>query len=214
MLNHQATLIAADLEGVFLPEVWIAVAEATGVEQLQLTTRDIADYSELMQLRMEILREHGLTLGDIQAVIAGLDPLPGAVDFMDWVRRQSRLIVLTDSFYQFLEPFMPKLRYPTIFAHQLVVDDDNMIVDYRLRVPDSKRVAMESFHTLGFRTMAFGDSFNDTSMLKAANVGVFFRPPESVAERFPDFAVTHTYAALRGEIEAFLAQAGATQVQT
>ncbi len=147
---------------------------------------------------------NNLTLGDIQAVITGLEPLPGAVDFMDWVRRQSRLIVLTDSFYQFLEPFMSKLRYPTIFAHQLIVDDDNMIVDYRLRVPDSKRVAMESFNTLGFRTMAFGDSFNDTSMLKAADVGVFFRPPDGVASRFPDFAVTHTYAALRGEIEAFL----------
>jgi phosphoserine/homoserine phosphotransferase len=206
MLNHQATLIAADLEGVFLPEVWIAVADATGIERLRLTTRDVADYNELMQQRMAILRENGLTLHDIQRVIADLEPLPGAVDFMDWVRTQSRLVVLTDSFYQFLEPFMPKLHYPTIFAHQLVTDRDNMIVDFTLRVSDSKRVAMESFRTLGFRTMAFGDSFNDTTMLKAADVGVFFRPPKGIAAQFPDFAVTHTYPDLVGQIEAFLTQ--------
>mgnify|MGYP001827570966 CR=1 FL=1 len=123
---------------------------------------------------------------------------------MDWVRAQTRLVILTDSFYQFLAPFMPKLKQPTIFAHQLIVDDDGMISGYRLRVRDSKRIAMEAFRALGFRTMAFGDSYNDTTMLKAADVGVFFRPPENVVQAFPQFAVTYNYDELTREIEAFL----------
>ena len=162
----------------------------------------------------EILREHGLTLDDIQAVIAGLEPLPGAVDFMDWVRRQSRLIVLTDSFYQFLEPFMPKLRYPTIFAHQLVVDDDNMIVDYRLRVPDSKRVAMESFqHAWAFAPWPSVTHSTIRACSKPQTWASSSARRTALPNAFPDFAVTHTYTALRGEIEAFLAQAGTDPVR-
>lgn len=207
MEDKRATLVAADLEGVFLPEIWIAVSEATGIKELSLTTRNIANYAELMALRISILRTQQISLRDIQAIIAGLEPLPGARAFIDWIRERTRLIILTDSFYPFLTPFLPKLGYPTIFAHQLVTDEQDMLTGYTLRVQDSKRVAMEAFHTLGFRTMAFGDSYNDISMIGAADTGLFFRPPESVMTDFPHVGVAQTYAELQEAMTDFLAEA-------
>jgi len=203
MDDHRPTLIVADLEGVFLPEIWIAVAEATGIERLRLTTRDMSDYAELMALRMDVLREHGLGLDAIEAVIATMDPLPGAVDFLNWVREQAPFVILTDSFYQFVNPFVPKLNHPTIFAHQLFVDHDNMLSGYELRAADSKRQAMRAFRDLGFRTMAFGDSFNDITMLAEADNGVFYRPPANVTKIHPGYPVTHDYEGLKMLIREF-----------
>ena len=204
MTVPNAPLVAADLEGVFLPEIWIAVAERTGIQELRKTTRDIADYDTLMAYRMDILDRHGLTLDAIQAVIAEMEPLPGARALVDWIRARTQFVILTDSFYDFVQPFMPKLGYPTIFAHQLLVDDRRMIRGYRLRVKDSKRKAVEAFNALGFRTMAFGDSYNDTTMLGAADRGVLFRPPQNVVDEFPQFPVTNDYDALRAQISRFL----------
>lgn len=201
-------LITADLEGVFIPEVWIAVAKATGIEKLMLTTRDIADYGELMTYRMAILREHNLTLGDIQHVIAGMEPLAEAVEFINWIRSRTQFIILTDSFYQFVEPFMPKLEYPTIFAHQLVTDNLGMISGYHLRCDDSKRRTVEALRETGFRVLSFGDSYNDTTMLSVANQGVLFRPPENVIADFPQFPVTTRYDEVRQHIDDFLSLEG------
>ena len=203
MSDRRPTLIAADLEGVFLPEVWIAVAEATGIDRLRLTTRDVSDYAELMAIRMQILREIDFGLRDIQAVIETMSPLPGAVEFLDWVRGRSPMVILTDSFYEFVNPFIAKLNYPTIFAHGLITDEDNMLTGYELRIEDSKRRAMEAFHELGFRTLAFGDSFNDVSMLDAADVGVFFHPPANVTDIYPDHPVAWDYDELKAMIVEF-----------
>ena len=204
MTVPNAPLVAADLEGVFLPEIWIAVAERTGIQELRKTTRDIADYDALMAYRIDILDRHGLTLDAIQAVIAEMEPLPGARALVDWIRARTQFVILTDSFYDFVEPFLPKLGYPTIFAHQLLVDEQRMIRGYRLRVHDSKRKAVEAFGALGFRTMAFGDSYNDTTMLGAADRGVLFRPPQNVVDEFPQYVVTTDYDALRTQISRFL----------
>lgn len=197
-------LVAADLEGVFLPEIWIAVAERTGIPALRLTTRDVADYDQLMRYRMGVLAEHGITLADIQVVIAGLEPLPGAAEFCAWLRSRAQLVILTDSFYEFIAPLLPKLGAPTVFAHTLETDAAGYVCGYRLRVADSKRRAVEAFRALGFRTLAFGDSYNDTTMLAAADQGIFFRPPANVAAEFPHFPAVEEYAPLAAAIERFL----------
>lgn len=197
-------LLAFDLEGVFLPEIWIAVAERTGLPELRRTTRDEPDYDRLMRGRMEILARHGLTLADIQQVIAGMTPLPGAVEFLAWMRQAGQMVIITDSFYEFVAPFLPKLNWPTVFAHTLEVDSRGMVAGYRLRVPLGKRKAVEAFAALGFRTAAVGDSYNDTAMLGAADRGILFCPPANVIRDFPHFPVAHTYAELQAEIERFL----------
>ncbi len=199
------SILAFDLEGVFLPEIWIAVAERTDLPELRRTTRDEPDYDKLMRGRMAILEQHGLTLADIQQVIAGMDPLPGAVEFLMWMRQQAQMVIITDSFYEFVTPFLPKLGWPTVFAHTLQVDERGMMAGYCLRVKDGKRKAVESFGALGFRAAAVGDSYNDTAMLGAAERGILFRPPDNVLRDFPQFPVTRTYAELRAEIERFLA---------
>ena len=204
MSLERPALVTADLEGVFIPEIWIAFAEATGIEQLRLTTRDIANYDELMTHRMNILRDKKLTLADIQRVIAGMEPLPGAVPFIEWIRQRAQFIILTDSFYDFIEPFIPKLGFPTIFAHRLTTDDAGMISGYEWRSSDSKRASIDAFRSLGFRTLSFGDSFNDTNMLAAADAGVLFRPPDNVVEQYPEFPKTVEYDELRGHISAFV----------
>lgn len=204
MSNARPAILAADLEGVFIPEVWIAVAEETGIEQLQLTTRDISDYDELMRMRLGVLREHDLTIGDIQRVIATMDPLPGAADFIQWVRSRMQLVILTDSYYQFVEPFLPKLGFPTIFAHTLEVAPSGHIANYRLRTEDGKRRAVRSFCEMGFRTVAVGDSYNDTKMLLAADGASLYKPPANVIADFPQLPVATDYAGLQSYIETFL----------
>lgn len=199
-------LIAADLEGVFIPEIWIAVAERTGLPALRRTTRDEPDYDKLMRERMAILRREGLTLADIQATIATMAPLPGAVDFLAWARQHAQIVVITDSFYEFVAPFLPKLHFPTVFAHRLVVGEDGMLAGYELRLEDGKRRAAEAFRTLGFRTVGVGDSYNDLRMLAAADHGILFRPPANVAAEFPHFPVATSYAQLQALLTALMAE--------
>ncbi len=191
-----------DLEGVLIPEVWINFAERTGIDELRTTTRDEPDYDVLMKRRLEILAEHRLGLPDIQEVIGGMRPLEGADDFVDWLRERFQVVILSDTFYQFAAPFMRQLGYPTLFCHNLEIDGNGVVIDYHLRLDDQKRRAVESFHALNFRTIATGDSYNDTSMLSAASAGILFRPPDNVIEEFPQFPVTRTYDELR---EAFMA---------
>ncbi|MDQ3250471.1 MAG: bifunctional phosphoserine phosphatase/homoserine phosphotransferase ThrH [Chloroflexota bacterium] len=206
MRTIQPTLLASDLEGVLIPEIWVAVAEQTGIEQLFLTTRDIADYAELMALRLRVLAEHKLGLADIQAVVATMEPLPGAVGLLDWIRARTRLIVITDSFYEFITPLLPKLGYPTVFAHSLQTDEAGMIRGYQIRLPHGKRKAVHSLKALGFRVMAFGDSYNDTAMLAEADFGVLFQPPANVMADFPDLPVSYDYANLVAQIDRFLVE--------
>ncbi|HMQ38856.1 MAG TPA: bifunctional phosphoserine phosphatase/homoserine phosphotransferase ThrH [Micropruina sp.] len=193
-------LACLDLEGVLIPEVWIAVAEATGIDELRRTTRDEPDYDVLMRYRLDLLDAHGLTLTEIQRVIGTLDPMPGAVEMVAWLRERFQLIILSDTFYEFGMPFMAKLGYPTLLCHKLVIDGDR-IVDYALRMPDQKRAAVQRFHELNYRVIAAGDSYNDTAMLAEADAGILFRPPANVIAEFPQFPVTRTYAELQ---EAFL----------
>ncbi|NJN82744.1 MAG: bifunctional phosphoserine phosphatase/homoserine phosphotransferase ThrH [Caldilineaceae bacterium] len=197
-------MLALDLEGILLPEIWIAVAEQTGIEALRKTTREVADYSALMRMRLSTLADHGLTLRDIQAVIGRMDPLPGAVDFLDWARTETQAVIITDSFYEFVAPFLPKLHFPTVFAHQLRVDPDNMLIDFRLRVEHGKRKALHAFNELGFRTMAVGDSHNDLAMLAEADLGVLFRPPPAVAKEYDHFPATYEYQDLQARVRTFL----------
>jgi phosphoserine/homoserine phosphotransferase len=195
------TIVAMDLEGVLVPEVWIAVAEKTGIEKLRLTTRDISDYDELMKMRIAILRENGLTLLDIQKVIATMDPLPGANAFLDWLRVQAEPVILSDTFYEFALPLMRKLGYPTLFCNSIETDGGNVITDYHIRIKDGKREAVEAFKGIGFRVFAMGDSYNDTTMLAQADMGILFRPPDNVIREFPQFRVFNEYDQVREYIE-------------
>ena len=186
-----------DLEGVLVPEIWINVAERTGIDALRITTRDEPDYDILMKKRLGILEEHGLGLSDLQEVIAGLAPLEGAPAFVDWLRERFQVVILSDTFYEFAEPFMRQLDWPTLFCHRLETDDAGRVVQYHLRQADQKRKAVQALHRLEFRVIAAGDSYNDTSMLAAADAGILFRPPDNVIREFPQFPVTRTYEELR-----------------
>lgn len=197
-------LVTLDVEGVLLPEIWIAVAERTGIEGLRRTTRDEPDYDALMRGRLALLDEHGLTMSTITDVIAGLGPLDGAVEFLDDLRSRRQVILLSDTFAQFARPLMQQLHWPTIFCHDLDVVDDR-IVGYRLRLPDQKRQAVHAFGALGYRVVAAGDSYNDTSMLLAADVGFLFRAPDAVRSEFPQLAAFETYAELTTAIDDALA---------
>ena len=188
-----------DLEGVLIPEVWINFAERTGIDALRATTRDIPDYDQLMTQRLEILREHNLGLNEIQEVIDGMDPLPGAGEALDWLRQRFQVVILSDTFYEFAEPFMRKLGWPTILCHKLEVDGDGMITDYKIRQPDPKRASVKAFHSLNFRCIATGDSYNDTTMLSEADAGILFRPPPNVIDEFPQFPVAREYEELQAE---------------
>lgn len=190
-----------DLEGVLVPEIWINVAERTGIPELRLTTRDIPDYDVLMRRRLALLEEHGLGLPDIQAVIETLGPLPGARAFVDWLRERFQVVILSDTFYEFAAPLMRQLGWPTLFCHRLEVNAGGRITGYRLRQPDQKRAAVQAFQALNFRVIAAGDSYNDTAMLAAAEAGILFSPPENVIREFPQFPVTRTYAELRAAFE-------------
>jgi phosphoserine/homoserine phosphotransferase len=185
-----------DLEGVLVPEIWINVAERTGISALRRTTRDEPDYDKLMRGRLAILDEHRLTLGDIQAVIDGMAPLEGALEFLDWLRCRVPVIILSDTFEQFAAPLLAKLGHPTLFCHRLEVGTGGRITGYRLRIDDGKRRAVEALRALNFHVVAAGDSYNDTSMLTAAHAGILFRPPDNVIADFPQFPVTRTYVEL------------------
>jgi len=189
------TIVTLDLEGVLIPEIWIAVAERTGIEGLTRTTRDEPDYDVLMRYRLDLLAEHGLTMSLISDVIAGLEPLPGAKDFLDEVRARTQLIILSDTFEQFARPFMQQLGWPAVMCHRLVVADDR-ITDYRLRQQDQKRKAVQAFHALNYRVIAAGDSYNDTTMLAEADAGYLFHAPTNVVEEFPQFRAIDDYDAL------------------
>ena len=185
-------LVTLDMEGVLTPEIWIAVAEKTGIDELRRTTRDEPDYDKLMQGRLAILDQHGLKLSDIQKVIETLELLPGARAFMDTLRSQVQVLILSDTFEQFAAPFMRQLGMPTLLCHTLIVENDK-IVNYKLRLPDQKREAVAAFKKLNYRVIAAGDSFNDTSMLKEADAGFLFHAPDNIKAQFPEFKAVDEY---------------------
>jgi len=194
-------LVCLDLEGVLIPEIWIAFAEKTGIDALKATTRDIPDYDVLMQQRLRILQEHGLKLADIQEVIETLAPMPGAKVFLDALRERYQVIILSDTFYEFAQPMMRQLAWPTLFCHKLVVDPSGTVTGYTLRQKDPKRVSVQSLHALNYRIFAAGDSYNDTTMLAEADAGFLFRAPDNVIAEFPQYRVTNDYSALREFID-------------
>lgn len=197
-------IVCLDLEGVLIPEIWIAFAQKTGIEALKRTTRDEPDYNVLMRYRLDILDKEGFKLTDIEDVICSLDPLPGAPEFVDWLRSQSRLIILSDTFRQFVGPLMAKLGHPTLFCHDLVVDDTGRIADYTLRLADHKRKAVEAFKALNFTTFAAGDSYNDLSMIDVADDRALYCPPERLITERPDLPVARDHRELRKIIESTL----------
>ena len=188
-----------DLEGVLVPEIWIAFAEKTGIEALKKTTRDEPDYDVLMRYRLDILREQGLGLNEIQEVIATLEPLPGAIDFVDWLRERFQVVILSDTFYEFASPLMKQLGYPTLLCHKLETADDGTVIDYHLRQANPKRQAVVGFKSMYYRTIAAGDSYNDTTMLAEADAGILFHAPDNVIAEFPRFPAVQTFADLKRE---------------
>ncbi len=188
-----------DLEGVLVPEIWIAFAEKTGIDALRATTRDIPDYDVLMKQRLRILDEHGLKLNDIQKVIATLKPLDGAVEFVNWLRERFQVVILSDTFYEFSQPLMRQLGFPTLLCHKLVVDENDRVVDYQLRQKDPKRQSVLAFQGLYYRIIAAGDSYNDTTMLAEADAGILFHAPDNVIAEFPQFPAVHTFEDLKRE---------------
>ena len=207
-MSKRPLLIAMDLEGVFTPEVWIAVAETTGIPELRLTTRDISDYDVLMKRRLAILKENGLKLKDIQDVISTMDPLPGAKEYLDRLRSRFQAIVLSDTYYEFAEPFMRKLGWPTLFCNSLEVDEEDNVVDYHLRLKDGKRHAVLGFKQLNFDVIAMGDSYNDTTMLLEAELGILLRPSERVIEDLPQLPAALDYEEVDGYINVFVSERG------
>jgi phosphoserine / homoserine phosphotransferase len=197
-------VVCSDLEGVFVPEVWINVADKTGIKELRLTTRDISDYDVLMKGRIKILKEHGLTLKDIQNVIAQIRPLDGALEFLAWMKERTQLIVVSDTFLQFADPLMKQLGRPTLFCHSLVIDENNMIIDYQLRQKDPKRKTVEALQSMNYKVISFGDSYNDCSMLSQAEVGILFNPPDNVVKDYPQFPVTHNYEEIKKLLEKYI----------
>jgi phosphoserine/homoserine phosphotransferase len=199
MFSKQS-IVTLDLEGVLIPEIWIAFAEKTGIDELKLTTRDIPDYDELMQGRLKILDKHDYGIKEIQDVISSLEPLAGAKEFLDELRSITQLIILSDTFQEFAWPFMKQLDFPSIFCHNLILDG-NRIANYKLRQHDQKRKAVEALRSLDYNILAAGDSYNDTTMLKAAHSGILFRAPENVIQEFPQFPHTRDYGQLLGMIK-------------
>jgi phosphoserine/homoserine phosphotransferase len=204
MTQENMTIVCTDLEGVLVPEIWINVAEKTGIDELRLTTRDISDYDELMKRRLGILDRHRLTIKDITDVIDTMHPLDGAVDFLSWLRSETQVIIVSDTYQEFAKPLMAKLGWPTLFCNSLEIDDTGAIADYHLRQADGKRHVVEAMRSLNFKVAAMGDSYNDLTMLQTAHHGILFRPPENIRTEYPQFTVTETYADLRKELEKIL----------
>ncbi|QEY13128.1 MULTISPECIES: bifunctional phosphoserine phosphatase/homoserine phosphotransferase ThrH [unclassified Cellvibrio] len=192
-------LACLDLEGVLVPEIWIEFAKVTGIEELKATTRDIPDYDVLMKQRLRILEQHNLGLKEIQDVIATLKPLEGAVEFVDWLRERFQVIILSDTFYEFSQPLMRQLGFPTLLCHRLNIDERGMVVGYTLRQRDPKRQSVLALKTLYYRVIAAGDSYNDTTMLGEADQGILFHAPQNVIDQFPQFPAVHTYEDLKKE---------------
>ncbi len=193
-------IVCLDLEGVLVPEIWIAFAQRTGIAEFSRTTRDEPDYDKLMQYRLALLRKHGLKLADIQAVIAGMAPMDGARDFLDDLRARFQVIILSDTFYEFADPLMQQLGRPTLFCHRLLTDDQGFVAEYRLRQPNQKFHAVNALKGLNYQVIAAGDSYNDTGMLGAADAGFFIHPPAGIVAQFPQFQVNHSYAELKASI--------------
>ena len=194
-------LVCLDLEGVLIPEIWIEFAQRTGIRELRRTTRDEPDYDKLMAYRLNLLKTHKLGLPDIQKVIADMGPMTGAKDFLDALRRDFQVVILSDTFYEFAMPLMEQLGMPTLFCHKLETDATGFLVNYHLRMPNQKKEAVQRFKELRFQVIAAGDSYNDTAMLMEAHAGILFHPPQNVIDEFPQFPVAMNYAALRAEID-------------
>jgi phosphoserine / homoserine phosphotransferase len=190
-------IVCSDLEGVFVPEIWVNVSNHTGIDELKLTTRDISDYNVLMKRRLELLKKYGLTLRDVQNVISLLKPLPGALEFIDWLRSKTQLIIVSDTFSEFADPLMRQLGRPTLFCHHLTTDIEGNITDYNLRQENGKKHVVEALQSLNYKVIAIGDSYNDISMLKIADHGILYNPPQSVADENNDLQVVKTYASLK-----------------
>ncbi len=193
-------IICFDMEGVFTPEIWVNVAKKTGIEALKRTTRDEPDYDKLMQYRLNILDENGITLPYIQEVIESLDLLPGAAAFFEWARNQTQAVIVTDSFVEFAMPFIEKLGRPLVLCHNLIVNEQKMITGYKLRQPDPKRKVVEAFQSLTYKVIGIGDSYNDMGMIEQADQGIFYRPPKNVVEDYPQYPVTQNYEELKKKI--------------
>ena len=190
-------IVCSDLEGVFVPEIWVNVSKNTGIDELKLTTRDISDYNILMNRRLELLKKYGLTLRDVQNVISLLKPLPGALEFIDWLRAKTQFIVVSDTFSEFADPLLRQLGRPTLFCHHLTTDTEGNITDYNLRQNDGKMHVVEALQSLNYKVIAVGDSYNDISMLRKSDYGILYNPPQSVADEHPDLKVVKTYASLK-----------------
>ncbi len=201
-------IVCLDLEGVLVPEIWIQFAERTGIPELRRTTRDEPDYDKLMTYRLNILAEKKLGLPDIQKVIGDMGPMPGARAFLDKLREDYQVVILSDTFYEFAHPLMRQLGWPTLFCHSLEADANGLLVNYHLRMPDQKREAVQRFKELNFKVVAAGDSYNDTAMLGEADAGILFHPPENVIREFPQFPVTMNYDEMRAEIDKAFARVG------
>lgn len=199
-------VVCLDLEGVLVPEIWIAFAERTGIPEFRRTTRDEPDYDKLMRYRLGLLRQHGLKLGDIQAVIAGMAPMDGARDFLDTLRTRYQVIILSDTFYEFADPLMQQLGRPTLFCHRLIADADGFVAEYRLRQPDQKRQAVNALKALNFQVIAAGDSYNDTAMLGAADAGFLMHAPPNIVAEFPQYPRNNSYPELLASIDAAAAR--------
>jgi phosphoserine / homoserine phosphotransferase len=193
-------IVCSDLEGVFVPEIWVNVSQHTGIDELKLTTRDISDYNILMRRRLELLKKYGLTLRDVQNVISLLKPLPGALEFVDWLRSKTQLVVVSDTFTEFADPLIRQLGRPTLLCHHLTTDKEGNIIDYNLRQDDGKKHVVEAFQTLKYKVIAIGDSYNDISMLKKADFGILYNPPQNVADENPDLKVIKTFPSLKRAI--------------
>ena len=198
------TIATLDLEGVLIPEIWIAFAEASGIPELRITTRDEPDYDKLMKYRLDILDRRGIRLDDISKIISTLEPLDGAREFMQWLRSRTRVVILSDTFEQFAAPLMAKLDYPSLFCHELVIAPDGRVADYKLRMGDQKRKAVEAFKSLNFKVVSTGDWYNDLSMLRAADRAVLYRPTERFAAENSDLPVATNYAELKAAFSKFL----------
>ena len=202
-------IVCLDLEGVLVPEIWINFAERTGIPEFRRTTRDEPNYDTLMKYRLGLLAEHGLGLPDIQKVINAMGPMPGARAFLDELREDYEVIILSDTFYEFAHPLMRQLAWPTLFCHSLETDANGLVIDYHLRMPEQKREAVKRFKEMNFTVVAAGDSYNDTAMLGEADAGILFHPPENVIREFPQYPVTLNYDQLRSEIDKAFARVGA-----